>query len=151
MGAMIPLAASLGGNPARQGRCACHGMMLTWLPWTAGRDPGGIGPSRVRASTNGRTGMKYVLPISAALLLALSQLQPASAQTTQLGNEAVKAQGGADALRAPKGVSISGDANYWARGQWRAGGSEPKQVAEARFTISRELAIGLPRRQWRRQ
>src|SRR5262247_2730442 len=64
---------------------------------------------------NGRNRMKYVLSISAALLLTMTQWQPASAQGqagNNLVNEAVKAQGGADALRALKGVAISGEAKY---------------------------------------
>ena len=61
--------------------------------------------------------MKYAL-ISAALLLGVSQAQPALAQKpSDLVAQAVKAQGGADALRALKGIAIKGEAKFWEPGQ----------------------------------
>ena len=45
--------------------------------------------------------MKYLLWTSAALLLAISQPPPAQAQSArEMVNQAIAAQGGADALRA---------------------------------------------------
>src|SRR5436309_15157465 len=94
--------------------------------------------------------MKYALSISTALLLAAIQLQPAAAQTTRLVSEAIEAQGGADALRGLKGVTITGEAKYWEPGQAKIAGGEPKFVEDVKFTITRDLANGLARTQWDR-
>ena len=82
--------------------------------------------------------MRYTSTISAALLLALSQLQPAAAQAVNnLVSDAVTALGGADALRALKTVSISGEAKYWEPGQSKVAGGEPKHIEDVKFTITR--------------
>jgi glyoxylase-like metal-dependent hydrolase (beta-lactamase superfamily II) len=94
--------------------------------------------------------MKYALSISAALLLVLTQLQPASAQTTQIVNEAVKAQGGADALRALKGLSIKGETKNYEPGQSKAAGGEPKHVEDTKFTTTWDLTKGMARIEWDR-
>jgi glyoxylase-like metal-dependent hydrolase (beta-lactamase superfamily II) len=95
--------------------------------------------------------MRYMSTISAALLLAISQLQPAAAQAVNnLVSDAVKALGGADALRALKTVSISGEAKYWEPGQSKVAGGEPKHVEDVKFTITRDLAGGMARTQWDR-
>jgi hypothetical protein len=95
--------------------------------------------------------MKYTSTISAALLLALSQVQPVAAQAVNsLVSDAVKALGGADALRALKTVSISGEAKYWEPGQSKVAGGEPKHVEDVKFTITRDLAGGMARTQWDR-
>jgi len=67
--------------------------------------------------------VKHVLPL-AAVLLAASQMPPAFAQSSpgDLVKQAVAAQGGADALRALKGVAIQGDAKFWEPGQSFAAG-----------------------------
>jgi hypothetical protein len=59
--------------------------------------------------------MKYALSISAVLLLAMSQTQPALAQNgaNNLIKQAIAAEGGADALRALKGLAIKGEAKFW--------------------------------------
>lgn len=95
--------------------------------------------------------MTFKSTISAALLLALSQLQPAAAQAVNnLVSDAVKALGGADALRALKTVSISGEAKYWEPGQSKVAGGEPKHAEDVKFTITRDLASGMARTQWDR-
>jgi glyoxylase-like metal-dependent hydrolase (beta-lactamase superfamily II) len=94
--------------------------------------------------------MRYVLPISAALLLALTQLQPATAQTNQLVNDAVKAQGGADALRALKSLTIKGETKNYEPGQSKAAGGEPKFVEDTKFTTTWDLAKGMARIEWDR-
>src|SRR5262249_32235589 len=95
--------------------------------------------------------MRHTVTISAALLLALSQLQPAAAQpVNNLVSDAVKALGGADALRGLKSVSISGEAKYWEPGQSKVAGGEPKHVEDVKFTIIRDLAGGMARTQWDR-
>src|SRR5438046_10341174 len=89
--------------------------------------------------------MKYTLSISAALLLAMSQAQPSLAQNgaSNLVKQAIAAEGGADALRALKGLAIKGDAKFWEPGQSTVAGREPKLLEEATFTISRDLAKGM--------
>src|SRR5881392_2465011 len=82
--------------------------------------------------------MKYTLSISAALLLAMSQAQPSLAQ------------GGADALRALKGLAIKGNAKFWEPGQSKVAGGEPKLLEEATFTITWDLAKGMARTEWDR-
>jgi len=101
--------------------------------------------------------MKYALSISAALLLALCQWQPASAQPTQqpapvhkLVSDAVQALGGADALRGLKAVAITGEAKYWEPGQSKVAGKDPKHVEDVKFTMTRDLAGGRARTQWDR-
>ena len=93
--------------------------------------------------------MKYALSISAALLLALTQLPSASAQTG-LVNDAVKALGGADALRGLKAIAISGEAKFYEPGQSKVAGGEPKHVEDVTFTVTRDLAGGMARTQWDR-
>src|SRR5262249_55729298 len=75
-----------------------------------------------------------------------------SAQQKQanLVNEAVKAMGGADALRALKGVAISGEAKFYEPGQSKVAGGEPKHVEDVKFTVTRDLAGGMARTQWDR-
>ena len=70
--------------------------------------------------------MKYALSIT-ALLLAMSQQQPALAQGNgdNLVKQAVAAQGGADALRGLKGLAIKGDAQY----SGQAGGDDRDMAA----------------------
>src|SRR5437899_9811804 len=93
--------------------------------------------------------MKYVLSI-AALLLAVSQQQPASAQGTgDLVKQAVAAEGGAE-LRALKGLTIKGDARFWEPGQSLVAGAEPRLLGDATFAITWDLASGRMRTAWDR-
>jgi glyoxylase-like metal-dependent hydrolase (beta-lactamase superfamily II) len=101
--------------------------------------------------------MKYALSISAALLLALCQWQPASAQPSQrpapvhnLVTDAVNALGGADALRNLKAITITGEAKYWEPGQSKVAGKDPKHVEDVKFTVTRDLTGGRARTQWDR-
>src|SRR5262249_5050281 len=101
--------------------------------------------------------MKHALSISAALLLALCQWQPASAQPSQrpapvhnLVSDAVSALGGADALRNLKAIAITGEAKYWEPGQSKAAGKDPKHVEDVKFTVTRDLTGGRARTQWDR-
>jgi hypothetical protein len=96
--------------------------------------------------------MKYTLSISAALLLAMSQAQPSLAQNgaSNLVKQAIAAEGGADALRALKGLAIKGEAKFWEPGQSKVAGGEPKLLEEATFTITWDLATGMARTEWDR-
>ena len=95
--------------------------------------------------------MKYILSIT-ALLLAMSQQQPALAQGNgdNLVKQAVAAQGGADALRGLKGLAIKGDAKFWEPGQAFAAGGEPRFLGDATFAITWDLADGRVRTAWDR-
>ena len=94
--------------------------------------------------------MRYRLPI-AALLLAASLAQPALAQkSVDLVRQAVAAEGGADALRGLKSLSIKGDAKFWEPGQSYAAGGEPRFLGDATFTITWDLARGATRTDWDR-
>src|SRR5215831_19451797 len=76
------------------------------LDCSSRRRPGGGGQECV-----GGLAMRYLLWTSAALLLAISQPPPAQAQSArEMVNQAIAAQGGADALRALKALSLKPDA-----------------------------------------
>jgi glyoxylase-like metal-dependent hydrolase (beta-lactamase superfamily II) len=94
--------------------------------------------------------MKYALSI-AALLLAMSQKQPALAQGNgdNLVKQAVAAQGGAE-LRGLKGLAIKGDAKFWEPGQAFAPGGEPRFLGDATFAITWDLAQARARTAWDR-
>src|SRR3989475_10864373 len=96
--------------------------------------------------------MKYALSISAALLLAMSQTQPSLAQNgaNNLVQQAIAAEGGADALRALKGPAIKGDAKFWEPEQSEKAGGEPRFLGDATFTETWDLANGMARTEWDR-
>jgi glyoxylase-like metal-dependent hydrolase (beta-lactamase superfamily II) len=95
--------------------------------------------------------MKYALTISAALLMALGQGQPASAQTAPLDlvKQAVEAQGGVDALRAVKSVVMKGDAKHWEPGQSNSVNGESRFLGDSKFTMSLNFG-GASRYDWDR-
>src|SRR5437867_9292715 len=93
--------------------------------------------------------MKNVLSI-AALLLVISQQQPASAQgSADLVKQAVAAEGGAE-LRMLKALAIKGDAKFWEPGQSLVAGAEPRFLGDATFAITWDLANGRARTAWDR-
>jgi hypothetical protein len=93
--------------------------------------------------------MKHALLISAALVLAA--IEPAQAQSVrELINQAVAAQGGADALRALKALAIKADAMYWEPGQSKAAGGEPRFLGNTTLAITWDLAKGMARTEWDR-
>jgi glyoxylase-like metal-dependent hydrolase (beta-lactamase superfamily II) len=95
--------------------------------------------------------MKYVLLISAGLLLAASQQQPAQAQSArELINQAVAAEGGADALRGLKSLAIKADAMHWEPGQSKAAGGEPRFLGNTSLAVTWDLANGMARTEWDR-
>ena len=96
--------------------------------------------------------MKYTLSISAALLLAMSQAQPSLAQNgaNNLVKQAIAAEGGADALRALKGLAIKGEAKFWEPEQSEKAGGEPRFLGDATFTVTWDLANGTARTAWDR-
>src|SRR4051812_4425761 len=91
--------------------------------------------------------MRHALAMSAALLLGLTQAVVAQ---TNLVNDAVKAQGGVDALRALKTLSIKGETKNYEPGQAKSAGGEPKYVEDTKFTTTWDLAKGTARIEWDR-
>src|SRR5215472_6266944 len=96
--------------------------------------------------------MKYLLSISTALLLAMSEAQPALAQdgANDLIKQAITAEGGTDALRALKGLAIKGEAKFWEPEQSEKAGGEPRFLGDATFTVTWDLANGTARTDWDR-
>src|SRR5215467_6628709 len=82
--------------------------------------------------------MKYALSIVAALLLAMSQAQPALAQD------------GADALSALKVLAIKGEARFWEPEQSEKAGGEPRFLGDATFTMTWDLEKEMARTEWDR-
>ena len=85
--------------------------------------------------------MKYVLMISAALLAAFGQGQPASAQSPgDLVKQAVDALGGANALRGVKTLVLKGDAKHWEPGQSNSVNGESRFLGDSTLTVSVDFA-----------
>jgi len=82
--------------------------------------------------------MKYTFMISAALLMAFGQAQPAFAQTSpnDLVKQSVEAIGGVDALRGLKSIVLKGDAKHWEPGQSQSINGEARFLGDSAFTIS---------------
>jgi len=93
--------------------------------------------------------MKYTLWIVAFLLVA-AQARPALAQGSgdNLVKQAVAVEGGADALRGVKSLSIKGDAKFWEPGQSFAPDGEPRFMGDATFSMTWDLASGSARTSW---
>src|ERR1043166_7466017 len=95
--------------------------------------------SRVKLPTTKQGGseMKYAVAISAALLLGASPVPPAFAQNpNDLVNQAVAAQGGADALRAFKTAVIKAEAKHWEPGQSMTAGGDARFLGDSTFTLT---------------
>jgi glyoxylase-like metal-dependent hydrolase (beta-lactamase superfamily II) len=99
--------------------------------------------------------MKPVLSTLAALLVAALYgaiaPQPAQAQSVRdLVGQAVTAEGGADALRGLKALSIKADAMHWEPGQSKVAGGEPRFLGNSALAITWDLANGAARTEWDR-
>src|SRR5882672_857363 len=95
--------------------------------------------------------MKYVLSISAALLMGALPAAPALAQTgSDLVKQAVAAQGGADALRSLKTIAIKAEGRHWEPGQSYSPGGEPRFLGDAAVTVTWDLARNAARTEWDR-
>ena len=93
--------------------------------------------------------MKHTLWIT-VFLLAMVQQQSAWAQGggDTLIKQAVAAEGGADALRGLKSLTIKGDAKFWEPGQSFAPDGDPRFLGDATFTTTWDLASGSARTSW---
>ena len=87
----------------------------------------------------------------AAMLLVLGQQRAfAQGNSDNLVKQAVAAEGGADALRGLKTLSIKGDAKFWEPGQSVVPDGDPRFLGDATFTVTWDLAKGSARSEWDR-
>ena len=86
----------------------------------------------------------------AALLLAACQDQSAQGGAGDLINQAVQAQGGAEALRGLTGLELKGDARFWEPGQSQAAGGEARELGTATVQMTWDLEKGVARTSWDR-
>jgi hypothetical protein len=105
-----------------------------------------------RLEHKGRIAVKYSIAFSAALLLATIAPPPAHAQSSarEIVNQAVAAQGGADALRGLQALAIKADAMHWEPGQSKEAGGEPRFLGNTTLAITWDLAKGSARTEWDR-
>src|SRR5450755_5134641 len=91
--------------------------------------------------------MKYLFGLSAALLVGTAPVQYAAAKDSpaDLVKAAVTAEGGADALKALKGITVKGEAKHWEPGQSFKAGGEPRFLGDTAFTATVDLASGAAR------
>jgi hypothetical protein len=95
--------------------------------------------------------MKYALLVSAALLVGAGGLAPVQAQQgIDLVSQAVAAQGGADALRNLKTISIKAEGQHWEPGQSYEPGGEARFLGNSHISITWDLANGAARATWDR-
>src|ERR1700741_5282338 len=89
--------------------------------------------------------MKYLLGITAALLASAPPIHFASAQESpgDLVKAGIAAEGGADALKALKGISIKGEAKHWEPGQSYKADGEPRFLGDTTFTTTWDLTKGV--------
>jgi hypothetical protein len=87
---------------------------------------------------------------STALLIAMGQMQPASAQSpAELVKQSVDALGGVDAMRAWKSYSSKADAKHWEPGQSHSVNGESRFLGDSTVTVTSELGKAI-RRDWDR-
>ena len=91
--------------------------------------------------------MKYLFGLSAALLVGTAPIQYAAAKDSpaDLVKAAVTAEGGADALKALKGLTVKGEAKHWEPGQSYKAGGEPRFLGDTAFTATVDLSSGAAR------
>jgi Metallo-beta-lactamase superfamily len=95
--------------------------------------------------------MKYALFLSAALLVGAGGLAPAQAQQgIDLVKQAVAAQGGAEALRGLKTISIKAQGQHWEPGQSYQPGGEARFLGNSEISVTWDLAKDAARSAWDR-
>jgi glyoxylase-like metal-dependent hydrolase (beta-lactamase superfamily II) len=95
--------------------------------------------------------MKCASSLAAALLLGTAGLGVAQAQQgIDLVRDAVAAQGGADALRALKAVTIKAQGQHWEPGQSFTPGGEPRFLGTSSIATTWDLAKNAARAEWYR-
>src|SRR5260221_4514059 len=95
--------------------------------------------------------MLRIVVSTVALVFGASLASPASAQSAaDLVKQAVAAQGGAEALKALKTISIKGDAKFWEPGQAFKPGGEPRFLGDATYSATGDFATHTVRIDWDR-
>src|SRR6185436_17752897 len=98
--------------------------------------------------------MHRLMTSGVALLFGAMLTNPAAAQSAQsaqdLVKQAVAAQGGADALKALKTISIKGDAKFWEPGQSFKPGGEARFLGDATYTATGDFTTHTVRIDWDR-
>jgi len=99
--------------------------------------------------------MKYVSSLCVALLIGVTGAAIGSGPTRaqqglDLVKQAVAAQGGAEALRGLKAVSIKVKGRHWEPGQSYAPGGEPRFLGESDISVTWDLAKDAARNVWDR-
>src|SRR5262245_14619901 len=95
--------------------------------------------------------MKHVVPFAAAFVLAAMMIEPAPAQSpTELVQQAVAAQGGADKLRGLKTITVKGEAKHWEPGQSVRAGGETRFIGDSTFTLRGDITNQAVRVDWDR-
>src|SRR5262249_45561349 len=99
----------------------------------------------------GGRSMKHALLVSAALLVGAGGLAPAQAQQgIDLVKQAVAAQGGVEALRGLKAISLKAQGQHWEPGQSYAPGGEARFLGDSKIAITWDLANDAARTTWDR-
>ena len=96
--------------------------------------------------------MHRLMTSGVALLFGAMLAAPAIAAESaqELVKQAVAAQGGADALKALKTISIKGEAKFWEPGQAFKPGGEPRFLGDATYTATGDFANHVIRIDWDR-
>ncbi len=95
--------------------------------------------------------MQRLMMSGVALVFGAMLAGPAAAQSAQdLVKQAVAAQGGAEALKALKTISIKGNAKFWEPGQAYKPGGEPRFLGDATYTTTGDLTNHTVRIDWDR-
>src|SRR5204863_106817 len=86
-----------------------------------------------------------------AMLASSALTSPAAAQSaSDLVKQAVAAQGGAEALKSLKTISIKGEAKFWEPGQAFKPGGEPRFLGDATYTAAGDFTTHTVRIDWDR-
>ena len=95
--------------------------------------------------------MLRLMTSGVALLFGAMLAGPAAAQSApDLVKQAVAAQGGAEALKALKTISIKGDAKFWEPGQSFKPGGEPRFLGDATYSATGDFTTHAVRIDWDR-
>ena len=95
--------------------------------------------------------MKHAAFFAAALLVGVAGSAPAHAQQgLDLVKQAIAAEGGVDALRALKSLTVSADARHWEPGQSYQPGGESRFLGASTLSVTWDLAQGAARTAWDR-
>jgi glyoxylase-like metal-dependent hydrolase (beta-lactamase superfamily II) len=91
------------------------------------------------------------MPVAGAFVLATTMIGPAPAQSpTELVQQAVAAQGGADRLRGLKTIAIKGEAKHWEPGQSIRAGGEARFIGDSTFALQVDIPNQAARVDWDR-